>query len=126
MMSSSSGSVVREMTLENGQTLVISDCSRKIGADAFVVIMKATMEIRVEEKLFESEPVSGFKFNDIKETLGDTVIYEYRLERNFIMDHEKEAVFDALVAAFWENMGQYVSKPAFPPRLVLKEYKDRL
>lgn len=121
-----SGKIVKEIQLENNQTLVISDGSRKIGADAFVVIMKATMDINVEEKLFENEPISGFKFKDIKQTLGDRITYEYRLERNFIKDHEKETVFDTLVHTFLENVGRYVAKPAFPPKLVLKEYKDRL
>ena len=120
------GNVVKEIKLENNHTLVISDCSRKIGADAYVVIMKATMDIAVEETLFAQEPISEFKFEDIKNTLGDKVIYEYRLERNFIMDHEKESVFDSLVDNFMDNTGKYVANPKFPSKLVLKEYKDRL
>ena len=121
-----SGTIVKEMALENNQTLVIHDCSRKIGADAYVVIMKANMEISVSPELFADQPELEYKFEDILDVLGDRVIYEYRLERNFIMDHEKDEVFDALVKTFWDNMGQYVSKVSFPPKLVLKEYKDRL
>ena len=118
--------VVKQIELENNHTLEIWDCSRKIGADAYVVIMKATMEIQVNEDLFAREPISEFKFEDIKRTLGDRVIYEYRLERNFIMDHEKEDILDSLVDNFMANTGKYVANPKFPARLVLKEYKDRL
>lgn len=120
------GNIVKRIDLENGQVLEISDCSRKIGADAFVVIMKANMTIKVGEELFADDPVSEFKLEDVLGTLGDTVIYEYRLERNFIMDHEKDDVFQSLVDTFLDNMGQYVAKKAFPRKLVLKEYKDRL
>ncbi len=118
--------IVKEIKLENNQTLVISDCSKKIGADAFVVVMKANMEIKVEEDLFKDAPISEFKFEDIKNTLGDRVVYEYRLERNFIRDHEKDETFDSLVTSFLDNIGKYVAKPSFAPKLVLKEYKDRL
>lgn len=121
-----SGKIVKEMVLDNQQTLIISDCSRKIGADAYVVVMKANMEIHIVPSLFDEEPVSDFKFEDILKTLGDKVIYEYRLERNFIMDHEKDEVFADLMKRYLDNMGQYVAKNAFPRKLVLKEYKDRL
>lgn len=118
--------VVKQIKLDNNQTLVISDCSRKIAEDAYLVAMKANMEIKVEPELFKDEGVSAFKFEDILATLGDRVVYEYRLERNFIMANEKEAVFTSLVDTFLENTGKYVAKKAFAPKLVLKEYKDRL
>jgi hypothetical protein len=121
-----SSNIVKEIELENNHTLVISDCSRKISEDAYVVVMKANMEIKVDDKLFSDEPVSEFKFEDIRSVLGDHIVYEYRLERNFIMDHEKEEVFGSLMASFLDNIGKYVAKPAFPRKLVLKEYKDRL
>lgn len=120
------GKIVNKIDLDNKQTLLISDCSRKIGDDAYVVIMKATVKIKVEPRLFEDEPVSEFKFEDILSTLGDHVIYEYRLERNFIMDHEKDEVFDALANSYLDTMGKYVAKKNFPWKLVLKEYRDRL
>ncbi|MCF6249551.1 MAG: hypothetical protein L3J69_19675, partial [Desulfobacula sp.] len=91
-----------------------------------VVIMKASMEISVVPELFANVPISEFKFEDILATLGDTVIYEYRLERNFIMADDKEEVLSSLVDNFLENTGKYVAKPTFAPKLVLKEYKDRL
>lgn len=118
--------VVKKIELENNHTLVISDCSRKIGADAYLVAMKATMEIEVQKALFDGEPVSEFKFEDIKTTLGDRIVYEYRLERNFIMDSEKQEVFESLVDSFLNNIAKYVAKETFPRKLVLKEYKDRL
>ena len=117
--------IVKEIELENNQTLVISDLSRKIAEDACVVIMTAKIDIKIEKELFSDDPLSDFKFKDILATLGDNTIYEYRVERNFIMDHEKDGVFEALVSAFLDNLGQYVANPKFPGKFVLKAYKDK-
>ncbi|WP_299977032.1 hypothetical protein [Desulfobacula sp.] len=118
--------IYKKIELENHQTLVISDISRKISADAYVVIMKANIEIKIEKQLFLNDAIADFKFEDILATLGDTVIYEYRIERNFIMAKEKDEVFEALVKTFLDNLGQYMANPKFPGKLVLKEYKDRI
>ncbi len=118
--------IYKKIELENKQTLVISDMSRKISADAYVVIMKATMEITIEKQLFSRDTISDFKFEDIIAALGDTATYEYRIERNFIMADGKDEVFETLVKTFLDNLGQYVAKPTFPGKFVLKEYKDQI
>jgi len=118
--------IVKEVQLENNQALVISDLSRKIGEDAFVVRMEASIEIKINEDLFKDEPVSEFKYADVKSTLGDEVIYKYLIERNFIKDTDKEKVFESLESTFMDNLGKYVSKETFPRKFVLKEYKDRI
>ncbi len=119
------GRVIRKIKLENGQILEISDLSRKISADAYVVNMLAAMEIKVAPELFDVEPLSGLTIDDIRGTLGEKVIYEYRLERNFILDHEKDGVLNALVDTFMKNMCQYISHPRFAPKLVLKQYREK-
>jgi hypothetical protein len=116
----------KKLELQNGHTLEIHDKSRKIGQDAWLVVMVASIKIDIREKLFESEPVSEFKFNDILDTLGSQVTYEYKNERNFILDHEKDDVFETLVKTFLDNLGKYVTKKQFPPKFVLKIYKDKL
>jgi len=91
-----------------------------------VVIMKANIEIKIEKELFSDDSLSDFKFQDILATLGDKAIYEYKIERNFIMDTEKDRVFDILVKTFLDNLGQYVAKPNFPGKFILKKYKDMI
>jgi len=118
--------IYKRIELENNQTLVISDMSRKISVDAYVVIMKVTMGIKIEKKLFSDNTISDFKFNDMIATLGDTSTYEYKIERNFIMADEKEKAFETLVKTFLDNLGQYVAKPTFPGKFVLKEYNDQI
>lgn len=116
----------KKIELENNYCLEIFDDSRKIGADAYVVIMTAKMEIPVEKKMFQEEPVSPGTFDDILKTLGTPIVYQYRVERNMIMDHEKNEVLDGLVNTFLENTGKYVANPKFPEKLALKEYRERI
>jgi len=118
--------IYKRIELENKHTLVIEDCSRKIGADAYVVIMKANMEIKIKKELFSCDTMSDYKYEDILAILGDIVTYEYKVERNFIMAKEKDEVFETLVKTFLENLGQYVANPQFPGKFVVKEYKDRI
>jgi len=116
--------IYKKIELENKQTLVILDLSRKITPDAYVVIMKANIEIKIDKELFSDDSLSDLKFQDILAKLGDKAIYEYKIERNFIMDKEKDSVFEALVKTFLDNLGQYVAKPKFPGKFILKKYKD--
>lgn len=116
----------KRLELENNHILEIFDDSRKIGADAYVVRMTARMEVPVEKTLFSTQEVTDEMFDEILKTLGSPIVYEYRLERNMIMDHEKDGILENLVATFLENMGKYIAKSQFPEKLVLKEYRERI
>ncbi len=118
--------IIKTVLLKNAQTLEIWDLSRKISEDAYVVRMKAQMEIQIKKNLFEKISLSDFKFQDILNTLGDRVIYTYHAERNFILTPEKDGVLDGLIAAFLENLGPYISTPGFPGKFILKEYQNRI
>ncbi len=72
------------------------------------------MEIEVAPELFENGSLSGLTIENIRDTLGEKVVYEYRLERNFILDHEKDGVLDALVDTFmktWAGISPIRSSP---------------
>jgi hypothetical protein len=116
----------RKIELDNRLTLVVSDLSRAISADACIVIMKASIDIKIEKELFIDTQLSEFKYNDILATLGDSVTWAYKIERNFIMNPEKEVVFEALVKTFLDNMGPYVARFNFPEKFILKAYADTL
>ncbi len=116
----------KRIELENKHCLEIFDDSRKIGEDAYVVIVTAKMEIPVNKELFSTQDVSDDMFEDIVNTLGSPVVYEYKLERNMIFANDKDEVLENLVTTFLDNTGQYVAKPSFPEKLVLKEYRERI
>lgn len=116
----------KRIELDNNHCLDIFDDSRKIGEDAYVVIMTAKINIPVRKSLFTQEPLTDEAFEDILKTLGSPVVYEYRIERNMIMANAKDEVLEDLVNTFLTNTGQYVAKPMFPEKLVLKEYRERI
>jgi hypothetical protein len=116
----------KTIELDNGQTLLILDASRKISEDAFVVRMKARVDIQIEPELFFKPLPAEVSFEQIRAVLGERVAYEYQMERNFILNHKKDDLFDKLVETFLNNLGQYVAKPNFPEKVILKAYKDKI
>jgi len=116
--------IIKKVELENNQTLIISDASRKISEDAYVVKMKAKIDIDVEKDLFSAEELKEILFEDIKEKLGEKVCYEYVAERNFIISKDKDALLEKLVSDFFTTPGKYVAKAEFPKKFLLKQYKD--
>ncbi len=118
--------IFRTIELENNQTLEICDESRKIAADAYVVIMGARIKIQIQRDLFAAQEISDTQFADILEILGDEILYEYKSERNMIMAKEKDQVFEVLVETFLKNMVSYISKSIFPEKMILKDYRERI
>jgi CheY-like chemotaxis protein len=84
------------------------------------------MNVQIQKHRFVAQPVSDEKFADILAILGDDILYEYKSERNMIMAKEKEMVFENQVDTFVKNMVPYISKPIFPEKMILKEYRQRL
>lgn len=118
--------IIKTISLDNNLTLVLEDLSRKISADASVVILKASIAIEIQKDLFSSEDLETLIFEDLIDKLGHHVEYIYKMERNMIMDYQKDEVLASLVDAFWNHLGQYISKPQFPKKLILKKYRDIL
>ncbi|MCD4742694.1 MAG: hypothetical protein K8R67_09505 [Desulfobacteraceae bacterium] len=118
--------VVKEVELDNNQTLIISDASRKIADDAYLVRMNARINIPVEKNLFSGNELKELFFEDIVDKVGLVAVYEFAVERNFIMAKDKDKLFEKLEQNFFETLGKYISKPNFPKKLILKQYKDRV
>jgi len=118
--------IFKTIELENGQTLEIYDESRKIAADAYVVIMGIRMKINIQKNLFMAKEICDETFADILEIVGKDILYEYKSERNMIMAKEKDQVFESQVDTFEKNMVPYISKPIFPEKMILKEYRERI
>ncbi len=117
--------VYKTIELENKHTLQILDRSRMIGKDAFLVKMAARLEISITPDLFSLPLPDGVSVEKIIAVLGEQTAWEYEVERNFIKDKDKDAVFNSLVKTFLENLEPYVSKPHFPEKFIIKEFQDK-
>lgn len=116
--------MVKTVKLENGQTLEIRDCSRKIGPDAYLVALEAKMDVAVEKSLFTDKELEKVPMDAITAKVGPSVAYEYREERNFIMDVDRESCFQELYDGFFKIQVPYLSKAVFPGKLVLKRFME--
>jgi len=117
--------IVKTIPLANDLTLELIDLSKKISQDAFIVKMTARLVIPVTSSLFPGETLPPNSLENIISKLGPTVTFEHKKERNFIMAPDKDKVFGHLVDTFMETLLPYISKPSFPGKYILKEYKDR-
>lgn len=116
--------VVKEIRLDNGLLLMITDCSKKVGQDAWLVSMKARIDIPVDESSLSDDGSLGVDAADAVLKLGEQVAYEYKAERNFIMEPEKDALFQSLVDDFMSTSLMYLSNPRFASKFVAKTYRD--
>lgn len=116
--------VVKEILLDNGLLLIVTDCSRKVGQDAWLVSMKAGIDISVDEFSLSGDGCIGIDPADAVSILGEQVVYEYTVERNFIMEPEKETLFQSLVDDFLATNLVYLSNPQFASKCIAKKYRD--
>jgi hypothetical protein len=56
--------------------------------------------------------------------MGTEIFFEYKGERAFVKDSEKNTVFQQLLDNFKKNSLPYLSRPSFPASLALSKYRD--
>jgi hypothetical protein len=113
------------MTLENGLVLDIYDDSRRQAGDRWLLRLIARLPVPVDdawEPRNEGEPSRS----EIKELLGDTLVFEKSATRHFIDEAKKEVAFQTMVEDLLRHSVPYLAHPAFGRRFVRKLYRDRL
>lgn len=115
-------STVDRLTLDNGETLEIIDQSRMVGKDTWLVTLIFRIKMEINEKI--TEKITSVSENNIRDMIGQTVMYEARHERNFINEHEKDRVLDDLRESFLKTNLKYLSHPDFSLKYVMKKYND--
>ncbi len=113
--------LVHTMALENGCTLNIYDACRKLIGDRWQVTLAGRMEIDVRKTFGDTrEPDAG----SVAAALGETVVFEKKIERVFVDDAAKAPLFDELLANFVQTTAPYLAHPEFPRRFVAKQYAE--
>jgi hypothetical protein len=115
----------REIDLDNGYKVEIFDASKKIGIDASYVKLVLKMNVPVKESLFMGDKYKYINFQDIKDKLGEEVVFEITKERNLIKLEDKEKVFQSLMDTFVETSLSYLSKEDFPPKFIIKKFNEK-
>ena len=118
--------LIKTLDLENGLQLNIYDASRKLVGDRWLVSLIVRMDVPVTETLQKDSRQPIVNINEIKDILGDSVLFEKKREKIFIDTAEKETVFKELCDMFLNSSLNYLSKDIFPKQYVLKTYKEEV
>ena len=112
--------------LDNGLLLKMIDESRQIAADRWLVRVRFSVAVPVSAHYNTVPKAQAPSLADLVDALGDTGRYETLKERNFVSADEKDAVRDAIVAAYVNDAAPYLGRPSFPGKFLLKAYREHL
>jgi len=118
--------LIKTLDLENGLQLNIYDASRKLVGDRWLVSLIVRMDVPVTEALKKDSRQPIVNINEIKDILGDSVLFEKKREKIFIDTDEKETASKELCDMFLNSSLNYLSKDIFPKQYVLKTYEKEV
>lgn len=118
--------LIKTLDLENGLQLNIYDASRKLVGDRWLVSLIVRTDVPVTETLKKDSRQPIGNINEIKDILGDSVLFEKKREKKFVDTAAKETVFKELCDMFLNSLLDYLSKDIFPKQYVLKAYEEEV
>ncbi|MGB5992748.1 MAG: hypothetical protein WBG61_10530 [Desulfobacterales bacterium] len=118
--------LIKTIDLENGLQLNLYDGSRKLVGDRWLVSLIVRMDVPVTEALKKNSRQSMGNIDEIKDMLGESVLFEKKREKIFIDKTKKETAFKELCDMFLNSSLNYLSKEIFPKQYILKTYKEEV
>jgi len=116
--------LISTISLENDLLISFNDVSKKIAGDRWQVNLTARIQILTAKVQFTR--LNSEKRSEIIQALGEKIIYEKKLIRNFVAENQKEETVTALWKSFLQITRPYFSHRQFAERFVLKTYADSL
>jgi len=116
--------LIRRIDLENDLVLTFYDGSKPVAGDRWLVSLTARVRVPVDDSLFDANDPSGVSVEKIREILGDSVVFEKEMTRNFIAEKEKDRILDGLMESFLSSTLSYIATPVFPEKFVMKKYSE--
>ena len=102
--------LIKTIDIENGLQLNLYDGSRKLVGDHWLVSLIVRMDVPVMEILKRNGRESMENLNEIKDVLGDSVLFEKKREKIFVATAAKETVFKELCDMFLNSSLNHLSK----------------
>ena len=118
--------LIKTLELKTGLQLKIYDASRTMAGDRWLVSLIARMEIPVTKVLEKNDSHPKENANEIKDVLGERVIFEQKRDRIFVDIKEKDSVFKEMHDLFLGSSKDYLSRETFPKQFILKTYKEKM
>jgi hypothetical protein len=118
--------LIKTMDLKSGLQLKIYDASRNLVGDRWLVSLIARMEIPVTKVLEKIDPQLKEDANEIKDALGERVVFEQKREKIFVETAERDMAFNGMYDIFLGSSLDYLSRETFPKHYILKKYKEQI
>jgi hypothetical protein len=118
--------LIKTLDLENGLQLNVYDASRKLVGDRWLVSLIIRMDVPVAGALKKNNRESMENIDEIKDILGNSVLFEKKREKIFVDTDKKEIVFKELYDTFLNSSLNYLSKEIFPKQYILKMNKEEM
>jgi hypothetical protein len=112
--------LIEKIRMPNGLTVEVSDKSVSIAADT----TKVALLIRIPIELLPSYFAKPDNYELVRKIIGPEVFFEYKKERTFVRDGDKNVVFQELLDHFKKNSLPYLSRPSFPASFALSKRRD--
>lgn len=106
-----------ERKLANGMTITCQNESKKLAADRWLVKFRYRAAIPLQGWMQEAMAGSDPKTVYCREQLGEGLIHEFVMERNFIDEAEKDRLLAEIIERHEEAVLGYLSKETFVRRL---------
>ena len=118
--------LIRTVDLKNGLRLEVLDDSRNVAGDRWQVVLTIRVKIPVNKLFLGDDTQMALNLDEIISSIGESVCFEQKRERNFIDAKEKDEILNNLIESFFSSSLDYVSNPDFPKRYILRQYKEYL
>jgi len=109
--------------LNNGLTLEFWDYSRPIAGDRWFVLLEVRIAIPIRLGNLPAE-LRG-QIDQVKETLGDEIIFSQKNERNFIAATEAPIILKDMQDSFLDMAPRYFGHPDFAPRFIRGKFAQK-
>ena len=126
-MVNETGKQIEQQQLENGMELLLYDRSRVIAGDRWQVELRCEVHIPVDESYwYMMDQEDPQLLPDIRNILGDRLVFVTTKQRNFVDAEERETVIQEMVQQVYNSMLEYLKKPQFPQEFFKKQYRETL
>jgi hypothetical protein len=109
--------------LNNGLTLEFWDYSRPIAGDRWFVLLEVRIAIPI--RLDTLPPELRGQADQVKETLGDEIIFSQKNERNFIAAMEAPKILQDMQDSFLDMAPRYFGHPDFAARFIRGKFAEK-
>ncbi|MGC8718736.1 MAG: hypothetical protein ACP5TY_01845 [Thermodesulforhabdaceae bacterium] len=114
----------KTIALSNGTQIYCYDKSKHVAGDRWYVCLRIEVPIEVKKEFFDGYPEADEAYREFVNAFGNTYVFSYEKERNFIAETEVQSLLELLLKDFMENSSAYLERPAWRKMCILKAYKD--